>query len=56
MLTTSDAEEDVLRSYNLGVSSFISKPVTFDSLVDIVRTMAKHWFEIVELPPANPGG
>lgn len=56
VLTTSDTEEDVLRSYNLGVSSFISKPVTFDSLVDIMRTIAKYWFEIVELPPANPGG
>jgi CheY-like chemotaxis protein len=50
VLTTSQAEEDVLRSYDLGVSSFITKPVTFGSLVDIMKTMGKYWFEIVELP------
>ena len=50
VLTTSKAEEDVLRSYDLGVNSFIVKPVTFESLVDIVKTLEKYWFEIVELP------
>lgn len=50
VLTTSKAEEDVLRTYDLGVNSFIIKPVTFESLVDITRTLAKYWFEIVELP------
>ncbi len=39
-----------LRSYDLGVSGFIVKPVTFDSLIEIVRTLGKYWFEIVELP------
>ncbi len=52
VLTTSRAEEDVLRTYNLGVNSFISKPVTFEGMVDIVRSLSKYWFEIVELPPA----
>jgi CheY-like chemotaxis protein len=51
VLTTSKAEEDILRTYELGVNSFIIKPVTFESLVDIVKTVAKYWFEIVELPP-----
>jgi len=51
ILTTSQAEEDIYRSYNLGASSFITKPVTFTSLVDVLRTMGKYWFEIVELPP-----
>ncbi len=51
ILTTSKAEEDIVRSYNLGVNSFITKPVTFDSLVEIMRTLSKYWFEIVELPP-----
>ena len=51
VLTTSKAEEDILRTYELGVNSFIIKPVTFESLVDIVKTIAKYWFEIVELPP-----
>jgi CheY-like chemotaxis protein len=51
VLTTSRAEEDILRTYDLGVSSFIVKPVTFDALVETVRTLDKYWFEIVELPP-----
>ena len=51
ILTTSQAEEDVYRSYDLGVNSYIAKPVTFESLVDVVRTLEKYWFEIVELPP-----
>lgn len=51
VLTTSKAEEDILKTYNLGVSSFITKPVKFDSLVDVMRTLSKYWFEIVELPP-----
>ncbi|CAN5298886.1 response regulator [soil metagenome] len=50
VLTTSKAEEDILRTYDLGVSSFITKPVNFNSLVDIMRTLNKYWFEIVELP------
>ena len=50
ILTTSKTEEDVLRSYDLGANSFISKPVTFDRLVDIVRTLGNYWFRIVELP------
>jgi CheY-like chemotaxis protein len=50
ILTTSKTEEDVLRSYDLGANSFISKPVTFDRLVEIVRTLGNYWFSIVELP------
>jgi CheY-like chemotaxis protein len=50
VLTTSKAEEDILRTYNLGVSSFITKPVSFSSLVDVMKTLSKYWFEIVELP------
>ncbi|WP_266205962.1 response regulator [Pontibacter kalidii] len=50
VLTTSKAEEDILRTYDLGVSSFITKPVTFASLVDVMKTLSKYWFEIVELP------
>ena len=50
VLTTSKAEEDILRTYDLGVSSFITKPVTFGSLVDVMKTLSKYWFEIVELP------
>ncbi len=50
VLTTSKAEEDILKTYNLGVSSFITKPVTFEGLVDVMKTLNKYWFEIVELP------
>jgi CheY-like chemotaxis protein len=50
VLTTSKAEEDIVRTYDLGVNSFISKPVTFDALVTITRDLGRYWFEIVELP------
>lgn len=50
VLTTSKAEEDILRTYDLGVSSFIAKPVTFQGLVDVVRALNSYWIEIVELP------
>jgi two-component system, response regulator len=50
VLTTSKAEEDILRAYDLGVNSFILKPVTFQSLVDLTLTLSKYWFEVVELP------
>ncbi len=50
VLTTSKAEEDIYRTYDLGVSSFITKPVTFDGLVNVMRAIGKYWFEIVELP------
>lgn len=50
VLTTSKAEEDILRTYDLGVSSFIVKPVTFKSLVELMKTLSRYWFEIVELP------
>lgn len=51
VLTTSKADEDVYRSYDLGVNSYIVKPVTFEALVDILQTLEKYWFQIVELPP-----
>lgn len=50
VLTTSRADEDIIRSYDLGVNSFITKPVTFDSLVDVMKVIGRYWFEIVELP------
>lgn len=50
ILTTSKAEEDIVRAYDLGVNSFISKPVTFDQLVDVMKYVGRYWLEIVELP------
>ena len=59
IMTTSKAEEDVVRSYDLSAASYITKPVTFERLVEVVKTLGKYWLEIVELPPngndaANP--
>lgn len=50
VMTTSKAEEDIFRSYDFGASSFITKPVTFDRLVDLMRTLGQYWVEFVELP------
>jgi CheY-like chemotaxis protein len=54
VLTTSKAEEDILRTYDLGVNSYITKPVTFASLVEIIKVLGRYWFEIVELPGYGP--
>jgi len=53
VLSTSSAEEDILRSYNLGANSFITKPVNFDGLVTTMESLKNYWLEIVELPPGN---
>ena len=53
VLTTSKAQEDIFRTYDTGVSSFVTKPVTFDALVAITRSIGNYWFEIVELPIAE---
>jgi CheY-like chemotaxis protein len=53
VLTTSRAEEDIYKTYNLGVNSFITKPVTFESFVELMRLLGRYWFEIVELPREN---
>lgn len=50
VFTTSKADEDVVKSYQLGVNSFITKPVTFENLIGVMRALGKYWFEIVELP------
>jgi CheY-like chemotaxis protein len=51
VLTTSSLDEDVIRSYRLGVNSFITKPVTFSGLVEAMNVLGRYWLEIVELPP-----
>jgi CheY-like chemotaxis protein len=55
VFTTSKTEEDIYRSYQLGVNSFITKPVTFDGLLRVMQTLGKYWFEIVELPAKVEG-
>ena len=53
VLTTSKTEEDIVRSYELGVNSFITKPVTFEGLVEAMTVFTQYWFEIVALPSTN---
>ncbi len=55
IMTTSKAEEDVVRSYDLSAASYITKPVTFDGLVEVVKALGRYWLEIVELPPDGNG-
>lgn len=50
VLTTSQAEDDICRTYDLGVNSYITKPVTYESLVSVMKELVKYWFETVELP------
>lgn len=50
VLTTSDAEQDILESYDLGVNAFVTKPVTFDRLAQAIQVLGSFWFEIVKLP------
>jgi CheY-like chemotaxis protein len=54
ILSTSSADEDVLRSYELGANCFITKPGTFEQLVDVVRVLGEHWLKTATLPLASP--
>jgi CheY-like chemotaxis protein len=50
VLTTSSQEEDILRSYDLGANSYITKPVTLDALVKVLGTIGQYWIQVVQLP------
>ena len=50
ILTTSKAEEDMIKGYDLGAASYISKPVNFEDMVELMKTMGKYWIDIVDLP------
>ncbi|AZQ86093.1 MAG: response regulator [Cognaticolwellia sp.] len=50
ILTTSGQEEDKIKGYNLGAASFITKPVNFEGLVELMKALGKYWIEFVELP------
>jgi CheY-like chemotaxis protein len=54
VLTTSKAEEDIFRTYDLGANSFITKPVHFNALVEVMKEIGRYWIEIVELPSGAP--
>jgi CheY-like chemotaxis protein len=51
VLTTSKTEEEIYRSYDLGANSFITKPMNFEALIEVMRAVTSYWFSIVELPP-----
>lgn len=53
VLTTSEAEQDILQSYDLGVNAFVTKPVSFDALADTMESLGEFWFDFVKLPPAR---
>ena len=50
VLTTSRADTDIDRTYHLGANSFITKPVRYDSLVEVMKAISQYWLKIVELP------
>lgn len=52
VLTTSEADEDISETYDLGVNSFITKPVSFNGLVEVMRSLRQYWLEVVHLPAA----
>jgi two-component system response regulator len=54
ILTTSEAEEDILRTYRLHANAYITKPVDFDQLERLVRSMEDFWFSVVTLPSRRP--
>jgi CheY-like chemotaxis protein len=51
VLTTSEAEQDILQSYDLGVNAFVTKPVSFDALAEAMQSLGEFWFDLVKLPP-----
>ena len=53
VMTTSKAEEDIYRTYDLGVSSYVTKPVSFAGLVEVMKAIGQYWFSIVMLPDST---
>lgn len=51
VLTSSEAEEDVIRSYDLHANAYLTKPVDFDGFIDVVGTLEEFWLQVVKLPP-----
>jgi CheY-like chemotaxis protein len=51
VLSASQQQLDIHRSYELGASSYLTKPMQFESLVELMQTLRAYWFDIVELPP-----
>jgi two-component system, chemotaxis family, response regulator Rcp1 len=56
VLTTSRAEQDILRAYQLNANCYITKPVDFNQFLDVVRSIESFWLFVVTLPPAPAAG
>jgi CheY-like chemotaxis protein len=56
VLTTSRADQDILRSYQLNANCYINKPVDFNQFLEVVRSIESFWLFVVTLPPAPPAG
>ena len=54
VFTTSRADVDIAKMYDLGANSFVAKPAAFDDLVNTIRGLLRYWFGIVELPTLKP--
>jgi CheY-like chemotaxis protein len=55
VMTTSQAEQDISRTYDLGTNSFITKPITLAGLIEVTKVLGQYWFQIVRLPPPAAG-
>ncbi len=53
IMTISQAEEDILRSYNLHANCYITKPIDLNQFIKVVKSIEEFWFSIVKLPPKN---
>jgi CheY-like chemotaxis protein len=53
VMTTSEADQDIARSYDLGANSYVTKPVTFESLAQVVKALDQYWCEVVALPESK---
>lgn len=53
VLTTSDTDEDIIKSYNFGANCYVNKPLDLEEFIQIVKSIEDFWFTIVKLPPRN---
>ncbi len=53
ILTTSEAEEDIIKSYELHANCYITKPVNMEQFIKVVKSVGDFWFSIVMLPPGD---
>lgn len=55
ILSTSQAEQDISRSYDLYANSYITKPVNLEEFIEVVKSLERFWLATVRLPPDRPG-